>query len=1161
MIFVTVLSALFSYLLYQTQTSEFMEGIDNKLVSGAVMARELVGPEFHDGIDGKKSVSTEAYLKIVEQYNQICKALGFQYLWSNLFLQDDTIVFTSGTSTSKDVTKGDHALFFDIHSDPAAFEPVIKAGQRTFTTFENEWGTGRMVLIPFKDIHGRNYVFGASISVDELGIHLQRTATNAFLSFLALLVVGIVGGVIFSRRVTVPLKKLGHVAKGITAGEYGLKAEGINQSSELGELAENINIMSDAVSSLKQTEDRLRQNEQALGQQEKFLSSIIENLPNMVFVKNAKDLKFVRFNKAGEKLLGFSRDQLIGKSDRDFFPREQADFFIQKDKDVLTSGETLDIPQELIETQSHGQRVLHTRKIGIYDDSGDAKYLLGISEDITDRLQTEKDLENAQRMAQVGNWVLIHETGNLYWSNQIYRVFGIDKDGFEASYEAFTDSIHPEDKEMVERAFADSLGSGTPYDIEHRIVKKDTGEIRWVHEKCAHVRDDSGTTIRSEGTVQDITERKAAEEELKEREEFQRKLLDDMLTFVAILSPDGDVVFVNNTPLKVGGLKLENVVGKKFYDAPWWTHRADVREAVISDIGRCAKGETLVRDIEIMTSNDSLMWIEFSMHPVVGNDGNVQYLIPEGRDITDRKKAEHIAAQKEAAEFASRSKSQFLANMSHEIRTPMNGVVGMAEILSRTDLKPEQTKMIRTIRNSSESLLRIIDDILDVSKIEAGKLQLENAPLCMRELSEGVMNTLRPIANEQNVRLLFDLRPHPPFINSDVIRLRQVLMNLLNNAIKFSRPLDGGKQGQVELCVERAGEHEIRFIISDNGIGMSEEAIAKLFQPFSQAEESTTRVYGGTGLGMTITKTLVDLMNGSIDVKSTPGEGTTFTVTLPVVETEGPDNDPDISGLNVLALVDDDMSRKRLSRYIELPGASIRFFETEAELASAQSAATNGTIVLLALPTASENDRVRQELSDGSGSIRYLSVVRDFGDSTECVLPDCFMVHRFPLLPSDIIRGLAVLAGRASPDVEHDEDKLHGDNLIGEDQDNRLILLVEDNETNQDVITTQLNMLGYGVEVAENGLVGLKMWQSGRYDLVLADCHMPVMDGFEMTGEIRKQEEANGENRTTIIAITANALKGESEKCIAAGMDDFLSKPVILVDLKKTLNSWLAKVG
>jgi PAS domain S-box-containing protein len=263
----------------------------------------------------------------------------------------------------------------------------------------------------------------------------------------------------------------------------------------------------------------------------------------------------------------------------------------------------------------------------------------------TDELhRSERALAEAQRIAKIGNWRLDVRSGDLYWSDEIYRIFGRTPGEFAPSEKRFFETTHPEDLAAVQESVGKAINQGIPLSIDHRIILPD-GTMRWVHEEAVRTLDENGEATVLSGTVQDITERENADETLREREEFPKKLLNDMLTFVAILSTEGEVLFVNNTPLEVGGLKLEQVIGQMFYDAPWWTHRDDVYDTVKQDIARCAKGESIVRDIEIMTADGSLMWIEFSMHPIWDEGGKVQYLIPEGRDITERKTAESLLSR------------------------------------------------------------------------------------------------------------------------------------------------------------------------------------------------------------------------------------------------------------------------------------------------------------------------------------------------------------------------------------------------------------------------------------------------------------------------------------------------------------------------------------
>ena len=430
-----------------------------------------------------------------------------------------------------------------------------------------------------------------------------------------------------------------------------------------------------------------------------------------------------------------------------------------------------------------------------------------------------------------------------------------------------------------------------------------------------------------------------------------------------------------------------------------------------------AIGDTQETTREMATADGG--WIRIARHPT-----RERGMVTLVTDMTDTKTREReLEAARDEAEAANQAKSTFLATMSHEIRTPMNGVIGTAELLGREPLNERQSRLVGTIRTSAAALLRIIDDVLDFSKIEAGRMELEEAPFSLRSVVEGTAETLSSQAERKGLVLSATVEPGTPdLLKGDATRVRQILFNLIGNALKFT------DTGGVQVTVRRlAGDSSIvrlALAVSDSGIGMSTEQIARLFQPFAQADSSTTRRFGGTGLGLSIVRRLAELMGGEARVESTAGKGSTFTVTLD------------------LAIADH---------------------------APAETSA--------------------------------------------------------PLAAGEIVGGT--------------------------------VLAVDDYEINLEVLTGQLEILGVPVETALNGIEALTKWRERPYALVLADVHMPDMDGFELTRQIRAEEAVKDTGRTPILALTANALKGEADRCLAAGMDGYLTKPLTLDKLREALAQWM----
>jgi PAS domain S-box-containing protein len=659
---------------------------------------------------------------------------------------------------------------------------------------------------------------------------------------------------------------------------------------------------------------------------------------------------------------------------------------------------------------------------------------------------------------------------------------------------------------------------------------------------------------------------------LARKEEENRSIVDNLPSGVVSIDDRGIIHSANPALERLLGYSSTEMIGQNISMLLPEPYRAD-HDSFIDRYRRTGKSSVIGLGREVT-------WVQRDGTRIPLDLTVSEYFVGRNRFFTgivrdDRERSRILNELKQArdrADQASGAKSEFLAAMSHEIRTPMNGVIGMLDVLHQTSLRGPQVEMVELIRESAYSLLSIINDILDYSKIEAGRLEIEHIPMRVEQVVERVCVILDRMAEKAGVEIALFIDPAvPEEVLGDPGRLRQVLVNLISNAIKFSGGQSRRARVGVQATIIDRNEQQVtmEFRVTDNGIGMDAETVSRLFRPFTQADVSTTRRFGGTGLGLTIAHDLLHLMGGQIATKSVLGEGATFTLRVPFELVPGnsgaPENASIVAGLQCVVVGLPDSLADGLAAYLRHAGAVV---SCAADLHGAPQQSGNslaGPSVWVidtgdSCPTA---DELRLRIHPTSGSdarIVMVAVERGQRRMPRRVAPDVIVIDGNALRRETFLTAVAAAAGRVTlqPAVRAGVQDSRGPRVLSREEALKLgclILVVEDNETNQKVIMAQLHAFGLIADVVGNGRDALRRWESGQYGLLLTDLHMPQMDGYELTGAIRAREA--GARRLPIIALTANALEGEAERCRAAGMDDYLSKPVPLSDLRAILEKWL----
>lgn len=659
-------------------------------------------------------------------------------------------------------------------------------------------------------------------------------------------------------------------------------------------------------------------------------------------------------------------------------------------------------------------------------------------------------------------------------------------------------------------------------------------------------------------TYYDITSQKITERAIKEREELIQSMLDKLPIFIGINSLSGDYLYANEEMAKALGFSRAEVTGTNVsqYIKRLQDQKVMYKAAKYGLNGSNVEMEFTRKDGSTFMGSISYFPFEYFGQPA---------MIASGVDLTAWKTIEtNLKQAKEDAEEASKAKGEFLANMSHEIRTPMNGIIGMTSLLLDTPLKEDQEDYVETIRSSGESLLTIINDILDFSKIESGKLELEMQPFSLRQCIEEALDLVAQKAEKKSLELAYLIETNTPInIIGDVTRLRQVIVNLVNNAIKFTA------EGEVTITVNsklidpQSEEYLLQFAIKDTGIGIPPDRINKLFQSFSQVDASTTRKYGGTGLGLAISKQLSRLMGGDIWVESEgiPGKGSCFSFTIKAVpdktysELNGNAVFPELKGKNILIVDDNEINRKILLQFAANWNMNATAFQSGAETLNKLQNTNQYDLAILDMQMP-EMDGVElaQEIKKLSAHTNMPLVLLSSVFSRGNVPLNLFDVHlNKPIKAQQLQNALINLLVDKEVTVKQKVKRQVFDVSFGEQYPLR-ILLAEDNLVNQKVMIRILKKIGYRADLAANGLEAVEALERQPYDLVFMDVQMPEMDGLTATQTIR--QVISEDLQPHIIALTANALQGDREKCLDAGMDDYLTKPIKVKELLEKLEGF-----
>ncbi len=913
--------------------------------------------------------------------------------------------------------------------------------------------------------------------------------------------------------------------------------------------------------------------EEAVREREKFLDSVFDAIQDGISVLD-RDLNIVRTNLWMNKMYS-DEAPLIGKKCYEVYKKRKTPCTWCPSLRTIETGETQSaLAPYPSEEDPKGWISLSSFPLG--DEKGDVAFIIEHVKDITDLQAAEKELRKSEKKYRTilesiaDGYYEIDIAGNLtFFNDSLCEAYGCTRD--ELMGKNNREFMDKETAKKAYQTFNEVYNTGKPIKgFNWEFIRKD-GTRGHLENSVALVKDSNGQPIGFRGIARDVTERKQAEEALRESEKKYRSILQNIEDGYFEVDLAGNLIFVNDSMCRIAALSRDELMGmnNREYTTP---ETAKKMYEVFNRVYETGKPSKMM-DFEIIRKDGSKRILELSTSMLRNRGGEPIGFQGIARDVTERKRDEEmILVAKMEAEAANIAKSEFLANMSHEIRTPMNGVIGFANMLLETDLDKDQIDYAKTIKSSGDSLLSLLNDILDLSKIEAGELNFEKIEFDPELLAYNVCELIRPKIESKQVEILCRIGDNlPSCIEGDPLRLRQVLTNLMGNSAKFT------DVGEIELSLEveekKDGRLKFHATIRDTGIGISNEKLDTIFDAFQQADGSTTRRFGGTGLGLTICKQIANRMDGDVWAEREVNKGSIFHFTAWLGKAEDKEAkrfaSVSLSGKRVLIVDENQTNLDILKHTLESFGMNVVALRKSEEVISVLQEAFESKnpfdlcisdIHMCGMSIFEIAKQIRDTKSPTFSNLVLIAVSSAMErDAKKCEEAGFDGFLSKPLQREKLFQMLDRIMGKREDEGEKGEAIRHEimtQYSIREDMKHSVhILLAEDNPVNQKLAKMMLSKAGYKVEVVNDGQEAVEKYTKSpkEFDLVFMDVQMPKMDGMEATKAIREK----GFDTIPIVAMTAHAMKGDRERCLEAGMDDYITKPIKRELVFEILEKWV----